>query len=61
MEKEILFTVQQTPGGYTATAEKESLSTQGATIEEVKLNAWDAVICKFEGELLPSIAFQQSF
>ncbi len=58
MEKEILFTVQSSPsGGFTATAEAEALSTKGATIEEVKLNAWDVVICKFEGQTMPSIAF----
>jgi hypothetical protein len=25
----------------------------------VKLNAWDAVICKFEGGMLPLVAFNE--
>lgn len=60
MEKEILFTVNKSAnGGYVAVAEAESLSTHGNTIEEVKLNAWDVVICKFEGERMPSVAFSE--
>jgi hypothetical protein len=61
MAKEILFTVEKLPNGsYTANAAGDSLSTSGASIEEVKLNAWDAVICKYEGADLPSISFSQN-
>jgi hypothetical protein len=58
MEMEILFTVEKnTQGGFSATSANGSLSAQGTSIEEVKLNAWDAVICKYEGQVLPLVEF----
>jgi predicted RNase H-like HicB family nuclease len=59
MENEILFTVVKSSEGiYSAKANNNSnITAQGKTIEEVKLNAWDAVICQFEGKTMPSIGF----
>lgn len=58
MEKEILFTVEKSPnGGYTAKSESYAISASGTTLEELKLNAWDAVICKYEGQSMPNVAF----
>ncbi|MBC7862337.1 MAG: 2-oxoisovalerate dehydrogenase [Bacteroidia bacterium] len=58
MEKEILFTLEKSAEGiYSAKDANSAITASGKTIEEVKLNAWDAVICKFEGKAMPSIGF----
>jgi hypothetical protein len=56
-ETEIIFSVQKSPeGGYVARAVGHDIFTQADTMDELKLNAQDAVRCHFdEGKTLPVI------
>ena len=46
---EILFQVEEDPdGGFTATAAGASIFTEADTIEELRENVRDAVICRFD-------------
>ncbi len=46
-------------GGYNARAEKESIFTQAATLEELNLNIADAIQCHFDDE--PLLGFVLKF
>ena len=51
MAKEIIFLVEEDPeGGYFARALEYSIFVQGETIEELKKNVKDALICHFDRE-----------
>ena len=53
-DREIVFSVQESPeGGYEARALGHSIFTQAETLEELKLNAEDAVRCHFGDEETP--------
>jgi predicted RNase H-like HicB family nuclease len=59
MENEIIFNVVKISDGvYTASSvSSPNIVSEGKTIEEVKFNAWDAVICKYDGKKIPAIEF----
>jgi predicted RNase H-like HicB family nuclease len=49
--EELTFLAQEDPeGGYSARSIKESIYTQGDTIEELKKNIKDALKCHFEND-----------
>ncbi len=51
MDKEIIFVVEEDPeGGYSAKALGYSIFTQGETIQELKENIKDALLCHFNYE-----------
>jgi predicted RNase H-like HicB family nuclease len=54
---EIVFSIRKSPeGGYVACAVGYNIFTQADTIDQLKLNAQDAVRCHFdEGTVLPEI------
>ncbi|MBF0531478.1 MAG: 2-oxoisovalerate dehydrogenase [Candidatus Omnitrophica bacterium] len=48
---EIIFLVEQDPeGGFTAKALEYSIFTQGETLEELKTNIKDALLCHFDSK-----------
>jgi predicted RNase H-like HicB family nuclease len=54
---EIIFVIEEDPeGGYIAKALNHSIFTQGETIEELKSNINEAVLCHFDEKDLPKIA-----
>ncbi len=56
MEKEIIFTVEESPeGGYEARALGFSIFTEADTFEELKKMVQDAVVCHFEEAERPKI------
>ncbi len=56
MEKEIIFTVEESPeGGYEARALGFSIFTEADTFEELKKAVQDAVVCHFEEAERPKI------
>lgn len=56
-DSEIIFSVLESPeGGFEARALGYSIFTQADTMEELKLNVWEALHCHFEpGEAPPVI------
>ena len=51
MDKEIIFVVEEdSEGGYSAKALGYSIFTQGETIQELKENIKDALLCYFDNE-----------
>lgn len=56
MINEIIFTVEESPeGGYEAKALGYSIYTEAETLEELKENIKDAVLCHFEKTEMPKI------
>lgn len=54
--KEVFFLVEESiEGGYTAKALGESIYTEANTIEELKNEIKDAVLCHFEDDEMPKI------
>ena len=54
--KEVFFLVEESmEGGYTAKALGESIYTEANTIEELKNEIKDAVLCHFEDDDMPKI------
>ena len=48
---EIMFHVEKDPdGGYTARAVGQSIFTEAETLQELKANVREAVLCHFEDE-----------
>ena len=46
---EMVFLVEEAPeGGYTARAAGESIFTEGETLDELKTNVREAVLCHFD-------------
>jgi predicted RNase H-like HicB family nuclease len=46
---EMLFMVEEDPeGGFVATAIGESIVTQGETMDELRANIRDAIVCHFD-------------
>lgn len=51
---EIIFVIEDAPeGGYTAKALGASIFTEADTLEELRCNLREAVLCHFEPEQLP--------
>jgi predicted RNase H-like HicB family nuclease len=49
--KEIIFIVEEDPeSGYTAKALRESIFTEGSSLDELKENIKDAIKCHFDKE-----------
>lgn len=53
---EVIFVVEEAPeGGFTAKALGESIFTEAETMEELKVNVKDAVVCHFDSPSMPKI------
>jgi predicted RNase H-like HicB family nuclease len=53
---EIIFVVEDAPeGGYVARALGESIFTEAETVEELRQNVKEAVVCHFEPTAMPKI------
>ncbi len=53
---EIIFEVHEaTEGGYDARALRHSIFTQGDDWEDLKVMAWEAVLCHFGDEHAPRV------
>jgi hypothetical protein len=60
-QHKITFCVRESAdGGYEAYALGFSIFTQGDTIDQLKLNALDAVTCHFDSENRPEVVLFQS-
>lgn len=56
MEKEIIFTVDESPeGGYEARALGFSIFTQADTFDDLKKMVQDAVLCHFDEKERPRV------
>ena len=56
MKNEIIFYIEDSiDGGYEAKALGYSIFTEGETIEELKENIKDSVLCHFEENNLPHV------
>ncbi len=53
---EIIFIIEEAPeGGYSAKALGEAIFTDGDTLNELKVNVKEAVLCHFEEEQAPRV------
>lgn len=53
---EIIFVVEEAPeGGWTARALGASIFTEGESMEELRANVKDAVLCHFKEGMAPKI------
>ncbi len=53
---EVIFVVEDAPeGGFTARALGESIFTEAETVEELRKNVKEAVVCHFEPESMPKM------
>lgn len=53
---EIIFMIEESSeGGYEARAVGDSIFTEADTIEELKANIKDAVVCHFDKGKMPSV------
>ena len=56
MQSEIIFIVEESDeGGFIAKALGESVFTEGETLDELKMNIKDAVLCHFDEGMAPKI------
>ena len=56
MVNELIFLVEDSPeGGYEARALGESIFTEGDSLEELKLNIKEAVLCHFDEGKAPTM------
>jgi hypothetical protein len=54
--KELIFMVEEAPeGGYTARGLGESIFTEADSLDELKKNVKDAVLCHFDEGQAPAI------
>lgn len=56
MMHEIIFEViEEADGGFVAAAMGETIVTQGDSLDEVRANVREAVICHFAGRVAPQV------
>jgi hypothetical protein len=56
MDKEVVFSVEETPdGGYVAKADEYSLVTEAETLSELERQIHDAILCNFDEKDRPTL------